>query len=64
MKTTIVYFTPDVVTIPNLDNLQKYCFGASTKPVYFANLKLFIPTIMANEINNTIYVIWITNTGI
>ena len=21
------YFTPDVVTIPNLDNLQKYCFG-------------------------------------
>ena len=38
MTTPHLYFTPDVVTIPNLDNLQKYCFGGFTKPLYFANL--------------------------
>jgi len=35
MTTPNTPLTSDVYTIPNVDNLQKYCFVTITKPLYF-----------------------------
>ena len=37
MTIWFIDFTPDVVTILNLDNLQKYWFERLIEPVYFAD---------------------------
>ena len=51
MTTISYHFTPDVDTIPNLDNLQKYYFETFTKPPNFHDPLFFIQTIMPNQIN-------------